>query len=77
MQVFDKDTFTKDNPIGEVQIPLLTIPDLLQEKELGKITRGKDGSSYKSASRIYKLIKKSIFRSKISSTSSGQGEYIY
>ena len=47
MQVFAKDTFTKDDPIGEVQILLLTIPDLLQETfsktELGKITRGKDG----------------------------------
>ena len=37
----------KDDHIGEVQILLLTIPDLLQETfsktELGKITRGKDG----------------------------------
>ena len=43
MQVFDKDTFTKDDPIGEVQVPLWTIPDLLQETfaqaELGKITK--------------------------------------
>ena len=45
MQVFDKETYMKDDPIGEVQIPLWT--DLLQETfaraELGKITRGKDG----------------------------------
>ena len=47
MQVFDKDTFTKDDPIGEVQVPLWTIPDLLQETfakaELGKITKRKYG----------------------------------
>ena len=54
MQVFDKDTFTKDDPIGEVQVPLWTIPDLFQETfakaELGKITKRKYGMARTSRS---------------------------
>ena len=65
MQVFDKDTFTKDDPIGEVQVPLWTIPDLFQETfakaELGKITKRKYGMARTSRS---------------SSSSSDEEEYV-
>ena len=44
-QVYDKDTFSKDDAIGEVQVPLWTV-DLSIETdvamELGKATKGKD-----------------------------------
>ena len=45
-QVYDQDTISKDDGLGEVQVPLWNIHDLEagveNTVELGKLTRGKD-----------------------------------